>query len=481
MEIGTTTIRTTITTFAVSSFFHKSSIQTKGRKLKLLQQNLSVFSSESNVLLEDLFLAYYECRKNKRRTTNALSFELNFEQELIKLCQEIISGRYEIGRSIAFIIKYPVQREVFAADFRDRIVHHFVISKINNLLEKEFIANSYNCRKGKGVLCGVKSIYEQMYECSQAFTKDCYILKLDIRSFFMSINKHLLYQRLYTFLFDNYHGADKMIILRLVKQIIYYRPEDRCYIKGQISDWNGLPCHKSLFWSEGHCGLPIGNLTSQIFANFYLTSFDKFVTETLGLKYYGRYVDDFVIIHESKQELLQAHKKIKEFLAKDLRLELHPKKFYLQHYTKGVKFIGAMIKPNRIYIEKRSKGNLYRKINEILPQMAQGVDKTFDEIGHFMSSVNSYLGIMRHYNTYRLRRKILNEINNTFLRPILEEDELYEKISLNNMFTPKELKKRQLRNQRKYRKLSAKRRMRGLENGIIQSTSDIQRLISAIT
>ena len=409
-----------------------------------------------SIALEDIFQAYYECRKSKRRTVNALAFELDFEKELIHLWRDINSNTYKVGRSIAFIVKEPVQREVFAADFRDRVVHHLVIDKINHLFEREFITDSYSCRAGKGTLYGVKRIESHIKECSQNYTQDCYVLKLDIQSFFMSLDKTILYQLLEKFLQERYHQPDKPIILRLIRQIIFYQPENKCVIKGKRSDWNGLPYYKSLFWSTQNCGLPIGNLTSQIFANFYLHQLDKFVTEILGIKYYGRYVDDFVLIHQDKQVLLEAHKRIKSYLKSNLKLNLHPHKFYLQHYSKGVRFIGAVIKLGRIYIGTRTKTNLYKKLRKEIPVMAQGVKETLNGVEHFMSSINSYLGFMRHYNTYRLRNHILDKIDETYLREITERDEHAHKLSINKMFFPTEQKKRQLRRQRQYRRYQNK-------------------------
>lgn len=420
------------------------------KQTELFEDSGEVLSGQ--VTLEDVFRAYYECRRTKRRTVNALAFELNFEQELIRLWQEINSDTYKIGRSIAFIVKYPVQREVFAADFRDRIVHHLVISKLNSLFEKEFIDDSYSCRDGKGTLYGVQRIQEKIVECSAGYTRDCYILKLDIRSFFMSIDKNILYRKLFEFISEKYHEPDKYIILRLVKQIVFYNPEDNCVIKGKRSDWNGLPYYKSLFWSCRHCGLPIGNLTSQIFANFYLNDLDRYVTQDLGIEYYGRYVDDFVLIHRDKKVLLSARDKIRAFLRSRLKLDLHPQKFYLQHYSKGVKFIGAVIKPNRVYIGNRTKKSLYRKIYSLLPEMAQGVRQTLDGLMHFASSVNSYLGFMRHYNTYNLRSKILKLLDNTFLGEISELRPRAEKFAVDKRFCPHGQKRRQLRRQRQYRR-----------------------------
>ena len=122
------------------------------------------------IALEDIFQAYYDCRKNKRRTINALAFELNFEQELIRLWREINSGKYRIGRSIAFVVQKPVQREVFAADFRDRIVHHLIINKLNPLFEEYFSDGSYSCRAGRGTLYGVRNIAAAVKECSAGYT-----------------------------------------------------------------------------------------------------------------------------------------------------------------------------------------------------------------------------------------------------------------------------------------------------------------------
>lgn len=425
----------------------------------------SIEALSGQIALEDVFKAYYECRRHKRRTANALAFELDFEKELVHLWQDINSGKYKIGRSIAFIVKFPVQREVFAADFRDRIVHHLVISKLNPLFEKEFISDSYSCREGKGTLFGVKSVKTMIEECSEGYTQDCYILKLDIRSFFMSIDKTVLYQMLFEFITEKYHKPDKYILLRLVKQIVFHNPENYCVIKGRRSDWNGLPCHKSLFWSEGRRGLPIGNLTSQIFANFYLNRLDHFVTEELGIGCYGRYVDDFVLIHQNKGKLLQARERITAFLQSELKLSLHPQKFYLQHYRKGVKFIGAVIKPNRVYIGNRSKNNLYQKIFTLIPQMGKSVETVLSGLFGFAARVNSYIGMMRHYNTYNLRSKILKMLDNTFLGEVSELKPNAEKFAIDKRFSPAGQKQRQLRRQRDYRRFQHKKQMKGIKNG----------------
>ena len=369
---------------------------------------LSIFDNpdKPQIELHELFEAYFACRKNKRNTANAIAFEVDYESELVQLCKVLNEGTYQISRSIAFMIQDPVHREIFAADFRDRIVHHFVIGKLNPLFEKQFIYDSYACREGKETHFGIQRAFRFIRRCSQNYTKDCYVLKLDIRGFFMHIRKDVLFKRLYKFIEDNYHKTDKQIIIRLCRQVIYNDCTKNCYIKGELSNWEYLPKTKSLFHSQQGSGLPIGNLTSQIFANFYMDSFDHFIKHELGVKYYGRYVDDFIIVHQDKAYLKSILPKIAAILKTDLNLTIHPKKKYLQHYSKGVKFLGVMIKPNRIYIGKRTKSNFYEAIHR-QNSVIEKAKPTLEEQERFQSSMNSYLGIMKHYNTYNLRKKML--------------------------------------------------------------------------
>jgi hypothetical protein len=205
------------------------------------------------VALEDLFAAYYTCRRNKRRTHNALVFELDYESQLVALCDEINNGTYRPGKSVAFIVDKPVKREIFAAEFRDRV--------------------------GKGTLFG-------------------------IRGFFMNINTDGLFARLEQLIIDRYHELDRDIVIELCRLVLFARPTENCVIKGRRSDWDGLPPSKSLFYSPPRCGLPIGNLSSQVFANFYLNVFDHFVKHDLGIRFYGRYVDDFVVVHTDHEYLV---------------------------------------------------------------------------------------------------------------------------------------------------------------------------------
>ena len=354
--------------------------------------------------LSDFYEAYFECRRKKRGTFNALQFEVDYERRLMELCERVNAGAYYPGRSMVFIIDKPVKREVFAADFSDRIIHHLIIGKLNHLFEKCFINDSYSCRPGKGVHYAVKRLDHFIRSCSENYTKDCYILKLDIQGFFMHINKGLLCDRLIQFIQNRYDGLDKMVILDLVEKIVWHNPVENCRIKSLPSQWDGLPETKSLFLAPANCGLPIGNLTSQVFANFYMNIFDHYMKHDLGLRYYGRYVDDFVIVHRDKEYLKALIPKISAFLKLELCLTLHPDKVYLQHYTKGVKYLGVVLKPYRRYIAKRTLGNMYDVICEFNAQSLPFSPKLKNA---FVCSMNSYLGILSHYHSYNMRRKLI--------------------------------------------------------------------------
>lgn len=197
-------------------------------------------------LLTDLFFAYFCARKNKRNTSNQLKFEIDYEKNLIELYHAITSRRYQVSPSICFVVDYPVKREIFAADFRDRVIHHLLFNYINSYLENDFIDDSYSCRKGKGTLFGIRRVEQFIKECSVNYTQDCYVLKLDICGYFMSINKKILRQQLYSIVdaicmqTDYSKSFDRDLILYLIDKILDDDPTCNCHIKGSKEDWIGF-------------------------------------------------------------------------------------------------------------------------------------------------------------------------------------------------------------------------------------------------
>ena len=314
---------------------------------------LQASDDSGSSLLTDLFTAYFCARRNKRNTSAQVRFERNLSDNLMALYEDIVSSRYRPGRSMCFVIKDPVYREVFAASFRDRIVHHLLYNWLAPVFERYFIYDSYSCREGKGTLFGVRRLEHHIRSCSRNYTRECYILKLDIEGYFMSINRQRLFDivsaRLLSHSAKHKCAFDVPLALSLLSLVIFNDPTRGCYRKGRLSDWDNIPRSKSLFRAAPGCGLPIGNLTSQLFSNIYLSLLDDYVKRDLKFSHYGRYVDDFYLVSQSKEELLQAIPRIRHFLKETLSLKLHPKKVHLVPMEKGVRFLGAVVRPYFTY------------------------------------------------------------------------------------------------------------------------------------
>ena len=366
-------------------------------------------------LMHELYLSYLEARKNKRKTSNQLRFEIELEKNIYALAQTILSFNYTPKRSIAFVIFKPVQREIFAADFSDRVVHHFIYRCIYKQIDKKLIFDNYSCRKGKGNLYGVKRLNKFIRCCSNNYQNDAYVLKLDILGYFMNINHELLFKKVMRLLNPNayYFGIPFETIRYLLNQTIYNNVARNFYTKGSFKDWKGLPSQKSLLNKGDGIGLPIGNLTSQIFGNVFLNDFDHFVKKDLGIKYYGRYVDDMVFVHSDKEYLKSILNPIKNKI-NDLGLEIHPKKIALQHYNKGVLFLGHFTKPYRSYISNRTKNNFYQAIDLINKQLIKKERQSWETLVKIRNVLNSFLGTLRHANTYQLIEKAFQKLTPNF-------------------------------------------------------------------
>lgn len=365
-----------------------------------------------NILTQRLFEAYYNARKNKRNTANQLKFELNYEQNLLALAKDIYQRKYHLKPSIAFIVTKPVKREVFAASFRDRVVHHFISNCIFSAIDKQLINDSYSCRVGKGTGYGIKRAKAFLRKASHNYQKDAYILKLDIQGYFMSMQHQVLYTKVQTMLGDAtmYNGIDRATIDYLLEKIIFADPSTNCRIKGHKKDWQGLPPSKSLFHTPANTGLPIGNLTSQIFGNVYLNDLDQYIKHNLKIKYYGRYVDDMIFMHQDKAYLKTIIPLVNAKL-EEIGMIVHPKKIYLQHYTKGVLFLGQYIKPYRSYISKRVKGSFYKAIQWANNLFDQPQKLNWDLLEQIQAKINSYVGTCKQANTTRFLRKTIKQLS----------------------------------------------------------------------
>lgn len=347
--------------------------------------------------MEQVYQAYEDCCKRKKSTYGYIKYHQNYIMNNLQLYKDLNSMQYKIGVSRAFCVTRPKLREVFCATFRDRIVHHLIANKFIDIIESELTNSAFACRKGKGTQYGIKYINSELKRVSNNYTKETWILKCDLQGFFMSIDRDLLFNIVNDVIRKKYHGGDIENWLWLWKIIIMNAPEKNCKKVGNLDLWKNLPANKSLFTSNGK-GLPIGNLSSQILANLLLSRLDNFVLSKIGNGGYGRYVDDFILIHNDKEYLKQLIPQIKSFLKDRLGLILHPKKIYLQNVQKGVLFTGAYIKPNRIYVNHRIINNF------------KEIFKEYENTDHFIQQVNSYYGMLKHYNTKKMRWKLWVEM-----------------------------------------------------------------------
>lgn len=329
---------------------------------------------DNSFTFEQLVNAYLDCRKRKRNTESALAFEQNLERNLLALHHELKTGTYSPGKTICFVITRPKPREVWAADFRDRIVHHLFYNAISPRFYPSFIVDSCACIPGRGTLYAAKRLEAKIRSASQNWSKPCFYLKCDLANFFVAIDKNILHKQLK-------HRITEPWWLSLAEAILFHDPRQNYELRGDTDKLALVPDHKRLTSHASHLGLPIGNLSSQFFANVYLNELDQFIKHQIGARHYIRYVDDFVLLNESPQWLNAALKKINEFLPARLHAKLNPTKTILQPVARGVDFVGQVIKPWHRHTRKRTVNSALSRLRDTKP------NKEF-EVG------NSYLGLM---------------------------------------------------------------------------------------
>lgn len=354
-------------------------------------------------LYQELLEAYYKARVGgKRKTNDEHAFEINDLENILHLRDAILARRYHPSRGVAFIIHDPVTREVFAAPFIDRIVHHFLFKYANAWWEPRLISSSYSCRKHKGTLYGVKDLQRKIRRVSKNGTIKTIIIKRDLKGYFMSLNHQRLFERICWGLNRQFPQKGELYrtLKYLWKEVIFDQPTKDVKIRGKKSSWDNLPADKSLFNQPKGRGIVIGNLTSQLLSNIYLDQLDRYITITLGYKNYGRYVDDFyaVITETELPKLLKDLDKIERFVRK-LGLTIHPKKKFEIPAEKGVEFLGAKVYWDHIVPGERASKNFARKARRLA---ATGEGK--------LESISSYDGHFAHYNSHKFNKKVYNKL-----------------------------------------------------------------------
>lgn len=415
------------------------------RPVSEFQDNSDLFA----LFYKSMRAAYRLCLKNKAHTANALRFWLDEESNLAALSREVFTCEYIPRRSIAFIVTKPCLREVVAADFRDRIVQHYIVMRLEPLFEecRTLDDNMFSCRVGKGNLSAIQALQQQIFVKSKGYTADCYVAKFDPQSFFMSIDKRRLYDELVALVVENYEGWDKDILLYLLRVVTLHNPQEDAVRKTPLCDWADLPPSKSLYNVDWFLGLAIGNLTSQADANFYNAPAMRWM-RSVGLVPVN-YVDDFAFAVQDKDSFLAAMPHIRDYFATERGLTMHPRKFYLQHYSKGIKFLGAVIKYNRIYTNNQTVARCFAKIhyyNEICRRKSRRKARNAEKLAVIL---NSYLGLIRHFDTFKIRKRIASEVE-TVWRGYIYFDKDITKASVVKRFRRREICKYNVRKQRRH-------------------------------
>ncbi|KKT41383.1 MAG: RNA-directed DNA polymerase [Candidatus Giovannonibacteria bacterium GW2011_GWA2_44_13b] len=313
-------------------------------------------SFEDIISIENLLEAWQEFLRGKRNKKDVQEFERNLMENVIMLHNDLTAKNYHHGGYQAFKINDPKPRNIHKASVRDRLLHHAIYRQLYPFFDKTFIADSYSCRLNKGMHKAINKFRELAYKVSKNNTKTCWALKCDIRKFFDNIDHKILMDILRKYISDK-------DILRLLEKIVYS------------------------FETRSGAGLPLGNLTSQLFVNIYMNELDQFMKHKIKARNYIRYADDFVILSDDRQCLSSLILPIKEFLQESLKLELHPKKLSISTVASGIDFLGWVSFADYRILQTKTKQRMFKKIND--------------------KNKKSYLGMLGHGNTHKLMVRLV--------------------------------------------------------------------------
>lgn len=339
---------------------------------------------------ENLFCAYKDGIRQKRDRPDIMTYTANLEENLITLQNELIWKTYKVGPYRSFYVYEPKRRLIMALQFRDRVAQHAIYRKLNPLLDKQFISDSYACRKGKGTHKAVAHL-QSWFQQTERKPQKYYYLKLDISKYFYRIDHAILMKILREKI------ADKDL-LEVLEGIV--NCEDTHFGLPLGADIGDVAFDEML----ADVGLPIGNLTSQMFANLYMDRLDQFCKHKLHLRYYIRYMDDVIILHPDKKHLEWVKNQIAEFLDKELHLQLN-KKTCIRPTSAGAEFVGFRIWSTHVKLRRKTARKMVKRVRYVFIAYRMGeIDREAME-----RTVASYRGILQHFNSHGMTQK-LNEI-----------------------------------------------------------------------
>lgn len=323
---------------------------------------------------ENLFAAWEVFKSDKRNKPDVAEFEQKVEQHIFQLRRDLRDKTYKHGPYYGFWVHDPKRRRIHKAIVRDRILHHAIFRIINPVFEPTFIPTSFSCRVGKGTYKGIESVRDMLRAESRNGAEECWVLKCDIRKFFDSV--------------------DHSVLLDILKRRV-----------GDVDAFGLLTKIVESYSTTVDKGIPIGNLTSQMFANIYMGEFDHFIKHSLRVKKYARYTDDFVVVSSNKEYLEELLPPMQKFLREKLKLEMHPQKVTIRKYRQGADFLGYIVLPHNIAVRTRTKKRMFRKMAERAKSYQNGeISKA-----SFEGAFHSYLGVLSHADAHELTERFRNQ------------------------------------------------------------------------
>ena len=334
---------------------------------------------EDIISLENLCLAWEEFIPDKKKQPEVADFRRNLMDNIISLHEDLANKTYKHGKYKERHIWDPKHRLIHIAPVRDRLLHHAIYRVLYPFFDRTFIGDSYSCRIGKGVHRAINRFRSIAYKVSRNHTRTCWVLKCDIRKFFASVDQATLLKLLASYI------PDQNALWLLGQVVKSFSSENNCtiYLRSEIDGTKGI---------HPVAGLPLGNLTSQLFSNIYMNEFDRFVKHRLKTKHYIRYADDFVFLHEDKAWLEAQIPMVGQFLKERLHLQLHPNKVTISTFASGVDFLGWVHFVDHRVLRCATKRRMMRRLRECEKE----------------ETVLSYLGLLGHGNTLKTREEVLH-------------------------------------------------------------------------
>lgn len=361
--------------------------------------------------LEDIYESHQASRKHNKRSEDMVAYEVDLYANLRENLKRIMSMSYIPLHNYSFMHRRnQTPREVFAAEPDLKQMMSYALVPLAPYIEERLSDRTFNNRVGMGAQLAVNTLINDIYEVSQGYTKQCWIIKLDYKGYFPNMNRDIAFSQFLDIINECYHGPDKDYVIYCLKVACFTAPW-RSRRKSPLWEWNDYPDYKSVYCRPDGIGGFIGYTFWQVVASLYPSEIDFFVAENMS-PYFVRYVDDTTIVTDNKELVLSKIPELRERLA-SIGITLHPKKFYCQPYQHGVEFLGYHILPGRVHLKNKVINRAFR----VAKSRQRGAQ-------NFVDSINSYLGMIKATSDIDKARELLDLIN----RKNIEKDYVNFKI-----------------------------------------------------